>query len=296
MRHTDGFGKREALITIMNATYHELRAIEVAYGLCIGDTDYRPRIEYFHDAVRVLTQTPQAMYLPQTRLSVEHLAYDMRCLRYIQDRPLAKLAHDSTANKTHNPPAGVSLMPLTPNALQDPVGASRPVPPDIRGELAEHYRSYTVMYAALFAEAANINFKTRATENDTAVEDMARVEQMVSMLERGQCSVAEVEEVIQQLDNPKLRAELTAMLHTKAAKRSEKFATLHAMLQQQMNGVDMQTKAMDKAHMNFLSGQMLMYQQAKDLVRKLSAQGMVMAGQFLESSLLQGAGRGGQGR
>jgi hypothetical protein len=86
------------------------------------------------------------------------------------------------------------------------------------------------------------------------------------------------------------------MLQKKGMKRTEKYATLRMMIEQQMHGLDVQTKSMDASHMNFLSGQMLMYQEAKDLVRKLSAQGMAMAGQFLESALSQGAGRGGRER
>lgn len=295
MRHTEQTGKREALISIMNATYQEVREIEFAHGLRVGDTDFRPRIEHFHDAVRVLSHQPEHMYYPNTRLSVENLAYDMACLRYIQDRPLAKLAHDAPVPQLRNPPPGIAKLPPAPDSVQEPVGASKAVPPNVKIDLAAHYRSYAVMYAALFAETADMNFQTRQNENDTAVQDMAQVEQMLKKVERGEMKIEQVTEMIQQLENPQLRKQLMTLLQRKA-KRSEKYAAMQAMLQNQMNAVDMQTKSMDKAHMNFLSGQMLMYQESKDLVRKLSAQGMGMAGQFLENALSQGAGRGGPGQ
>lgn len=297
MRHIDHSGKRDALISIMTATYHELQVMEAEYGLSISDTDLRPRIEYFHDAVRVLTHRPEDMYLPGTRLSVEHLAYDMSCLRYIQSKPLTRLSQMAGAS-VRNAPSVMLQLPHPPGTLIDPSG-SKPatVPPTVRAQLVERYRSYTVMYAALFAEPADMNFQARQSENDAKVEDMAQIEQMVRMMEQGQIAVEQVEEAIQQVEDVGLRTQLMAILHQKAMKKREKFSAMRDMLQQKMEGLDFETKSMDKAHMQFLSGQMVMYQDAKDLVRKLSAQGMAMAGRFLEDALSQASGRGtGQGR
>lgn len=292
MRHEDHSGKRDALTSIMNATYEKVRAIEHDYGLRVGDTDYRPRIEYFHDAVRVLSHRPEDMYLPQTRLSVEHLAYDMSCLRYIQDRPLAKLAHDAPASQMRNPPAGMARLAPPPNSIREPVGEARPVPLGVKAELTEHYRSYTVMYAALFAESANTNFQTRQADNDSKVEDMAQLEQMINMLERGQIKIEQVTEAIAQIDDGDLRKKMQAVLQQRSAKKRDKMAMLTHLLKQKMLGVDEETKVMDKAHMSFLTGQMMMFQQCKDIVNQLSAQGMGLAGRFLEEALSQSAGRG----
>lgn len=297
MRHEDHSGKRDALTSIMNATYGKLRALEHDYGLRVGDTDFRPRIEYFHDAVRALSHRPEDMYLAGTRLSVEHLAYDMSCLRYIQDRPLAKLAHDAPASQMRNPPAGLKQLAAPPGSVQHPVADTRPVPPHIRAELAEHYRSYTVMFAALFAESADVNFNARLSANDAKVEDMAQIEQMIKLLEQGQMRIEQVEEAIRMVEDTGLRTQLMAMLHAKSMKKREKYAAMQQMLRNGMNGVDLESKSMDKAHMQFLSGQMLMYQESKDLVRKLASQGMTMAGKFLEEALSQASGKGqGYGR
>lgn len=298
MRHIDHSGKRDALISIMTATYHELQVMEAEYSLSISETDLRPRIEYFHDAVRVLTHRPEDMYLPDTRLSVEHLAYDMSCLRYIQSKPLTRLSQMTGAAVRNVPQSSVPQALHGPGTLIDPSG-SKPstVPPTVRAQLVERYRSYTVMYAALFAEPADMNFQARQSENDSKVEDMAQIEQMVRMMEQGQMAVEQVEEAIQQVEDVGLRTQLMAILHQKSMKKREKFTALRDTLQQKMAGLDFETKSMDKAHMQFLSGQMVMYQDAKDLVRKLSAQGMAMAGRFLEDALSQASGRGtGQGR
>lgn len=296
MRHTDSTGKRDALMKIMNATYHDIRAIELEHGLSVGGTDYRPRIEYFHDALRVLSHQPEQMYVERTRLSVEHLAYDMSCLRYIQERPLAKLNHDDPAPRMRNAPVQNLLLAPPPGAVMEAVQQPKPVPPTTRALLADHYRSYTVMYAALFAESADINFQTRSSENDVGVEDMAQIQRMIQMVEQGTVSPERVEEAIMHIEDTQLRDQLRALFHRKALKRKETQEMIQ-LLEQQMARLDMETKAMDKAHMSFLTGQMLMFHDAKDLVRKLSGQGLGLAGQFLENAMSQAAGRGqGQGR
>ncbi|MCH2547331.1 MAG: hypothetical protein MK052_06965 [Alphaproteobacteria bacterium] len=293
MRHTDQSGKREALTKVMNATYNALRSIEVSHGLRVGGSDFRPRIEYFHDAVRVLSHRPEDMYLPHTRLSVEHLAYDMSCLRYLQSKPLIMLEQEAPHAKTRNAPKALPRLEPPPGSVEEPVEAPKPVPPAIKAEIIEHYRSYSVMYAALFAESADINFQTRQNENDAAVTQMAQVEQMLKMVEQGQMKLAQVEQAINQIENAQIRNNLLVMLNKRSMKKKDKTTHMAMLLQQQMQGMDHNTQSMDKAHMNFLSGQMMMFQDAKDLVRKLSGQGMSMAGQFLETALGQSAGRGG---
>lgn len=296
MRHTDTDGKRDALTQIMNATYHDIRAVEMEFGLHVGDGDYRPRIEYFHDAVRVLSHQPEQMYLPRTRLSVEHLAYDLSCLRYIQERPLAKLNHDAPDPKMRAAPAGTKQLAPPPGSIAEPVRKPKAVPPTIRATLAEQYRTYTVMYTALFAESADVNFHTRLTENDTGVEDLAQIQQMLAMLEQDAIAPERVEEAIQHIENAQLREELMALLHNRSMKKRQKMEMLQQRLQQQMQGLDMDSKAMDKAHMRFLTGQMVVFHDAKDIVRKLASQGLGLAGQFLANAMEQAAGRGGPGQ
>lgn len=297
MRHSDSSGKRDALMQIMNASYHDIRVMEMEHGIRVGGADYRPRIEYFHDAVRILSHQPEQMYLPRTRLSVEHLAYDLSCLRYIQEKPLTQLNHDSPAPRMRAAPEGVQALPPPPGAVMEPVQQPKPLSPSQRAVLAELYRSYTVMYTALFAETADMNFQTRANANDTGVEDLAHIEQMIQMVEQGTLDPARVEEAIQHIENEQVRQQLMMLLHNKAIKKRQKLDAIKQLLEQQMHALDMETKAMDKAHMNFLTGQMMMYHDAKDLVRKLSAQGLGLAGQFLDNAMSQAAGRGqGQGR
>lgn len=274
--------RRDALIGLMQNCYEEIRAIESQYQLLVEAGDLRPRIEYFHDAVRALTAHPEAIYQLRTRLSVEWLAWDLSFLRYIQDKPLAKLNRNPVMGSGH--------------AVTKRGAAYDSVPAPVRGNLAGHYRNYTVFFAALFADPVDRNFQARVESMNHDVEDIAQVEQMLQMLEQGSAQVKEeqVEQMIQMLDNEEVKQKLMVVLHQRAMKRREKLAAARALLKEAMKEIDGQISALDKAHMSYLSGQLVLFQDAKDIIKRLSGQGLNLAGQFLDAAMQQ-AGKG-QGR
>lgn len=287
--------KRDALIGIMHHAYEDIREMEAEYGLWVDAGDLRPRIEYFHDAVRTLSHNPDLMYAKKSRLSVEWLAYDLSCLRYIQERPLAQINHQKPLRPAPAKTPGKSVaMPGRASAGGDGRTA-KTMPPNIRTNLAARYAGYTVMFAALFAETVDMNYQTRVNERDQEVEDLAQIEQMLQMLEQGQIMETQVEEVIQHLENEELKTELMIKLHQVSQKKQAKFAEVIQMIKSQMKVNDAEIAQMNKAHMSYLSGQMMLYQESKDMVKKLAAQGMNIAGQYLESAMQQAQGRG-QGR
>lgn len=276
-------GKRDALIALMHRACEEIRTIEAQCSLRVNAQDLRPRIEYFHDAVRVLTEHPEAMYKPRSRLSVEWLALDLGMLRQLQDKPALKLNLTSIMGKSQN-----VLMTET---------QARPerVTPDARIALSGHYRTYTVFFAALFAEAVDRNFHTRVDQMNQEVEDIAQIEQMIKMMEQGQNNVKaeQIEELIDMLPNEEIKNKLMVLLHKTAMKKREKLEAARQFLQKAMNYIDGQIAILDKNHMNYLSGQMVLLQDSRDIVKKLSGQGLNLAGKFLENAIQQmGQGRG----
>ena len=282
--------KEHALISIMHRGYQDIRAVESEYQITVDAEDLRPRIEYFHDAVRVLTEHPDAVYHKATRLSVEWLAYDLSCLRYISDKPLAKLSHAQPGGSTTSGKES-KRRDLVLNKHSG-AGATRMPPADVRVNLGQLYTNYTVLFAALFAETTDRNFQTRVTENNTEVEDLAQIQQMIEMLERGQVAVEQVEEVIQHLQNDEMKTRLMIMLHERSQKKRQMQDAI-AQIKTQMNALDMEIASMDKAHTHYLSGQMMLLQESKEMVKKLAGQGLNLAGQFLQNSVAQSQGRGG---
>jgi hypothetical protein len=94
-----------------------------------------------------------------------------------------------------------------------------------------------------------------------------------------------------------LRERIQAMLARKVLSAREKQEAL-AMLAQVERGLDAEKKRVEQSHLSYATGQLAVYEDAKDTVKKLASQGLNLAGKFLENAMQQ-AGRGqgrGQGR
>lgn len=276
--------RRDALIALMHRAYEEIRAVETEARITVDDRDLRPRIEYFHDAVRALTEHPEAMYQPRTRLCLEWLTFDLNTLRFLQDKPLAKVNRGSVMGSSQQ------MATRTEKPLAE-------LPPQARANLSAQYRTYTVFFAALFAEAVDKNFHTRVDSRNQDVEDFAQVEQMLQLLaqNKGNVQEAQVETLIQNLADSELRDRLMVMLHQASMKKREKLEAARQMLKLAMKNADAEIAALDKLHMTYLSGQMVLLQDSKDIVKRLSGQGLNLAGRFLEAAFQQvgqGQGRG----
>jgi hypothetical protein len=73
------FDSREqvAIVELMSGKYAQILTIETEWHIRLHEGDMRPRVEHFHDAVRALTSGSASIYEKNSRLSVEHLAYDI---------------------------------------------------------------------------------------------------------------------------------------------------------------------------------------------------------------------------
>ena len=59
-------------------------------------------------------------------------------------------------------------------------------------------------------------------------------------------------------------------------------------------GLQQEQATLDQAHTNYVTGQLMVYEQSKDTIKKLIASGLNLAGKFLENAMsaAQGQGRG----
>lgn len=272
---------KEALVPIMTSQYEQIAALEERHGIRFKEGDMRPRIDYFHDAVQALTSGEADIYSPHSRLSVEHLAYDLGQLRAIQSKPLGVGVIDPKR-------AAASRGELVSKDQAGSVSAG----PDrqTRQDLVKLYKDYTVLFAALFAEVADMNFQTRSDDMDTAVEDIGLVEQVMQQLEAGIITQEQAQAAVGAIENDPLRAQMQKLLAQKLGAKEK-----HSV-QEKLNAVEGQIgqdKArIEQAHLNFATGQLAVYEEAKETVKRLAAQGMNLAGKFVENAVSQSSGRG----
>ena len=277
--------EQAAIIELMHGKYSQLLAIENEWGIRLHEGDWRPRIEHFHDAVRALTSGSADMYAKNSRLSVENLAYDLGQLRAIQEKPIGLI------NRATEKSAGTAVV------KQSEAGASPPrMPPQaVRGQLIGLYRDYMVFFAALFAQVADLNYQSRSDANEYAANDLELIENVIKKLMAGKMTTAQALQEMMHVERDDLRERLQNLLARKTLTAKDKQEVL-ALIAQIEQGLNEEKKRIDSAHLHYATGQLAIYEDSKETIKRLGQQGLNLAGKFVEQTL-GGIGKGaGQGR
>lgn len=276
--------EQAAIIELMSGKYAQILPIEQQWHMRLHEGDMRPRIEHFHDAVRAYTSGEADIYQKNSRLSVEHLAYDIGQLRQIQEKPIGKI------NRMTEKSIGSELV------RKGEAGATqlRMPPQSVRSEIAALYKDYMVFFAALFAQIADRNYKSRIEAIDGSVEDLALLEQVIQQLAAGKISTGQALEEILHVENDSLRERLQDALARKQITASEKQKIFEQLGLIQSN-LDKEKKSIETAHLHYATGQLAIYEETKDTIKRLSGAGLNLAGKFVETAMKakgQGKGRG----
>jgi len=273
--------EQQGLITLLNRIYSEIRDVEQDWDIRVDEKDYRPRIEYFHDAIRALTSGMDAERTG--RLSVEFLAYDITMLRHIQANPLAR---SKGAKPTGSPSTSLMVRPSAINSKGKPDES-------IKQRLTDGYKSYAVLFAALLSDSADRNYQNRLNECNNAFENLAMLEQMLKSSAQKKDTEINLEDFVeQQTGDDDLAEKIRATIASKR-KRVMASETVRAC-KEMMNTADKQIKTIEKAHFTYTMSQLAVYEGARDVVKKMAQQGMNIVGDFVENAVREA--RGGKGR
>lgn len=270
-----GSNPKDALVPLLSELYQRIYQAEAEIGLWAGEHDHRPRIERFHDAVRAYTSGMSA-YSSGGRLALEQLAWDISMLRTIQSNPLTPMP------KSQRKSANTGLAVRKNNAVGNQ-GNPRAAAAAHKQQLAMDYRNYAVMFAALLAETADINHQSRMDDMDAVVEELANLRASIT----GK-SVNLHQLAAEKIYDPQLLSEIQRLLPSGTIGTGEALAAINHLLRK----TDADQDKLDKAHISWLSGQLAMYEQGKEVVQELMRQGMNLAGRFLQDTMGKGAGQG----
>lgn len=271
---------KSSLIPIMNGQYERIAALESQAGIRFREGDMRPRIDYFHDAVRALTSGQADIYEKTGRLSVQQLAWDVARLREIPGNPLGRI-HGGAALA-----AGDALVTQEDAAAR---GAA-PSPRQLRAELGQLYKDYMVLFVALFAEVADINFRAQQEEVDAAIADIGQAESVIKRLGKGEINPQQAQLLLDAIEQETLREQLQSLIASGQI-RAQGPAVM-AQLKGAQQRIDGEFQITDKAHTAYVTSQLAIYEESKDLIKRLGAQGLNLAGKFVEAAMTQGTGRG----
>jgi hypothetical protein len=276
--------EQAAIIELMHGKYSQILALESEWGIRLHEGDMRPRIEHFHDAVRALTSGSASPYEKNSRLSVENLAYDLAALRQVPQRPVGHI------NRATEKSLSTALV------KKSEAGASIPkMPPQgVRAELTALYRDYTVFFAALFAEAADRNYQSRVDAIDESVADIGLIEEVLQQLISGKMNTQQAMREMMHVERDDLRERIQAMLAQKKLSAREKQEAL-AMLSQIEKNLDKEKKQVEQSHLSYATGQLAVYEDSKEIVKRMAGAGLNLAGKFLNNAMQaaqKGKGRG----
>jgi hypothetical protein len=261
-----------ALLSLMQSKYAEIREIETFYQIMGRDGDYRARIEYYHDAVRALGSDYDDGLSRDSRLSVERLAYDAEMLRLITARPL----HAGRGEQHFSTSDAVSMSGMA--------GTEHRPDPATKQALAKAYKDYTVYFVALLAEKADMNSTARLDEMDLLVEDCHILEKLLLQLANGTADIADVIRAASMIEHEGLRRHILTFLNKGRPNKGE-INSASATVQNARLQFDAEHKAIDAAGLRFAGSQLAVYEESKDVVKALAGQGLNIAGKFTANAM-----------
>ncbi len=278
--------EQEAIVSLLIGQYDKILPIEAQWGIRFKEGDMRPRIDYFHDAVRAFT-AGERRDTKDSRLSVEHIAYDISQLHLIQEKPLGLLNRG-----TEKSPSG-ALVKTGEGLMASSAGKTPPT--GVRMDLKQYYRSYTVFFTALLSEAADRNYFARCEEMDETIADIGLIETIIEQMASGRLSVKEAQDELTHITHDDLRSRMQAAMARKKMSAPEK-AQVSEMLTKVEQGLKTQRAGLDKSHLQLATTKMAIFHDSKDVVKDLMNSGLNVAGKYLASAMQsQGTGRS-QGR
>ena len=264
--------EQEAIINFLLRIYGDILEIEEKFSLIVGGGDKRARIEYFHDAVRAFSSGNFA--LQSKRLKVENLAYDLRCLEFIQQMPLSPFREDGEKLSPQK-----KLINLGENEISTSFRPDR----ETKYRLAELYQNYAVLFAALLKPAADRDYKERTEHGNEAVKDAHAMMQQIAK----NADIDRLASLAQHIENNALREMIFSHLQKGKHKKQEETNALLASLKIMVEKIDKDIKDVDKAHGDFAMSQLKIFENSKDLLKKMAKQGMNIIGKFVENAIAE---------
>lgn len=263
--------QQDSIVQLLTRIYIDIRDIEEEFQLLAGDNDFRPRIEHFHDAVRAFSSQEAAARQPGGRLTVEMLAYDVSCLRYLCSMPLSPFK-----------PYGEAMSPHSELVAVKPGLTVKPKRPDrvTKERLVDLYQHYSVLFAALLKPMADRDYKDRVADLN---QEVAEIKDVMQQLEKG--SATQLAAAAQHLEDEELRLLMTTFIQQQNYKKKDDVKKLANFLKTQTANRDKRIAAIETAHMDYALAQLAVYEESKGLLKKLAASGMNLAGKFVQDAM-----------
>ncbi len=274
--------EQQQLIALLRSLYQEILPLEQELGLLLSDRDQRPRVDYFYDAPRALMDAAMPSALRLERLSLEWLAYDAVAIRYLENKPLSALQ----PHQRYQSPE-TRLSKRKSGELQTKRSANR----EDKDVLSRLYLRFGVAFVALFKPFVDRDHRALVEELEVTAQEISDVKAGVDALGQGTISAAALEDMAAHCHNELITKLIRALLEKQRYKQSENIKSALNVLTAEIAKKDTQIVDVQRAHLNFATSQLALYETGKDVVKQLANQGLNVAGQHLDQAMTQNASR-----
>lgn len=213
------------------------------------------------------------------RLSVDWLAYDLSCLKYLTSMPLASF-------KPHGK-EGATATEIIETSSGQPVPADKRPDRTTKSKLSELYQHYSVLFAGLLKPFADNDYYDRSEALEHDAHDIYHLIQQMKQYVNGKVSEPSLKEAINQIEDHTLRTELVAFLQAQKHKQRQEMVKLNQKLKQEYTKREKLITGITKAHMDFGLHQLSIFENSRDMVRLMAARGLNIVGKFVESATAQ---------
>jgi oligoribonuclease NrnB/cAMP/cGMP phosphodiesterase (DHH superfamily) len=147
----------------------------------------------------------------------------------------------------------------------------------------------------LLSDPANKDYQSRVDECNNEVENIASIEDVAkSTVKKKDANIDVADLVDQYIDDPELAAKILAAFGSKKTKilASEALKKFSEMIK----NADKQIKTVEQAHFTFTTSQLAVYENAKDVVKKMAVNGLNIVGDFVQNAVNEATRGGGPRR
>jgi len=217
------------------------------------------------------------------------LAYDIDMLRYIQADPIPKARPHKLS----------ALTDVAENALPRVRNDKTGIKPDagVKYRLTDQYKNYSVIFAALLSEPAERNYMSRINECNAELDDLAAfIKSVVATAEGRHTADIDIEALADaRIQTADAMNKIVAALHGGKLKKRMNAAEAERRLKEMLQIAGKEAKTIEKAHFTYATGQLAIYESARDVIKKMALKGFNIVGDFVQNAV-RDALRGDRGR
>lgn len=271
------------LVELLRTLYNEILPLEQELGLLVSNTDQRPRIDYFFDALRALTDSAMPAERRLERLSLEWLSYDATAIRYLENKPLGEL----NPHQAYQSPE-TRVRKQKTEALSTKRTANR----EDKRVLSQLYLRFGVMFVALFKPFADRDYRDQMEEMETQAQEVSDVKTAIEALGQGNIKVAQLKDAAEHCSDSDLKKLVDALIEKQRYKQSDYMKAAMIAAKSRLEQKNNELVSIQATHMHFAASQLALYENGKDVVKQLASEGLNVAGEHLNQTLSQANQRG----